>query len=56
MGFQHEEQYQEDNDTSISVCKMASSTVLQLLTENRLKESRFRGELVDGLKEGDGVC
>lgn len=49
MGFQQEEQSQE-NETSISTCKMTSSAVIQLLTENGLKEGRFRGQLVDGLK------
>ena len=47
-----------DSEDPDDVGKKRPSTdyVLAMVCEGMLKEGKFRGELVDGLKEGKGVC
>ncbi len=38
------------NDTSIENRKLTTAIVLSMITENELKELRFKGEMIEGQK------
>lgn len=47
---------QNDNETSMEERKITTSIILAMIAEGELREVRFKGEIIEGQKQGKGTC
>lgn len=47
---------QNDNETSMEERKATTSAILAMIAEGELREVRFKGEIIEGQKQGKGTC
>jgi hypothetical protein len=46
----------QENETSMEERRLTTAVVLEMVADGELREMRFRGEMLEGLKQGRGTC